>query len=49
MPTVWGAALLDKVGEGGAGVAFGVVAVKVKLCKCGVVILHRRVRWLERK
>jgi hypothetical protein len=31
MPTVGGGAFFEEVGEGGAGVAFGVIAVKVEL------------------
>ena len=49
VPRVGVAALLDEVGEGGAGVALGVVAVEVELGEGGVVGLDRDVRGLQRE
>ena len=49
VPGVGMAAFLEEVGEGGAGVAFGVVAVEVELGEGGVVGLDRGVRGLQRK
>ena len=49
MPVVGGRALLEQVGEGGAGVALRIVAKFVKLGESGVVGLDRRVGRFERE
>jgi hypothetical protein len=49
VPVVGAGAFLEEVGKGGAGVAFGGVAVKVELCECSVVVLNRLVGGLQRK
>ncbi len=46
VPAVRSAAGLEEVGEGGAGVAFGGVAVLLELREDGLVVLDRGVRWL---
>ncbi len=49
VPVVGAAAALEEVGEGGAGVAFGGVAVAVELGEGGVVRLDVGVGGLEGK
>jgi hypothetical protein len=49
MPFVGLGAFLEDIGEGGAGVALGVVAVEVELGEGGVVVFDRGVRGLQRE
>ena len=44
VPVVGGAAFFEEVGEGGAGVSFGLVAVELELREGGVVGLDGSVR-----